>query len=214
MGNLITNIQAQKRNRNRVNIYLDDEFAFSLDRMAAAWLTVGKQIGKEDIFRLQEKDEFETALNRALHFLSYRARSEKEMRTYLANKGYEEPQIERVIARLKEENLIDDLDFAQNWLDSRQRHHPRSQSVMKYELRQKGVAESEIEEALRTSGLDDVELVMKVGRKLSPRYQNLDQMEFNRKLAGAMQRRGFTYAIVKDCLSILWEEKSESSGVD
>jgi regulatory protein len=214
MANLITDIQAQKRNRNRVNIYLGGQYAFSLDRMAAGWLTVGRALSDEDISRLQEKDEFETALNRAMHFLSFRARSQQEMQTYLLKKGFEPALIDRVITRLKEEKLVDDLDFAQNWLDSRQRFRPRSKSLMKLELRQKGVAETEIEQALQSSNLDDLELALTAGRKLSRRYQLLDKLEYNRKLGAALQRRGFSYGVVRDCLSLLWKEKSEPSGVE
>jgi len=214
MANLITDIQAQKRNRNRVNIYLCGQYAFSLDRMAAGLLTVGRSLSDEEIARLQEKDEFESALNRALHFLSNRARSLQEMQTYLHNKGYEPALIERVISRLKEEKLVDDLDFAQNWLDNRQRFRPRSRSLMKLELRQKGVAETDIEQAIQSTGLDDYELALKAGRKLSRRYHLLDKFEFNRKLGASLQRRGFSYGIVRECLPVLWTERSESSGVD
>ena len=209
MENVITDIQAQKRNRNRVNIFLDGQYAFSLDRMAAAWLTVGRQLSVEDISRLQEKDEFQVALNRALHFLSYRARSNQEMQTYLQKKGYDTGLIDRVIAKLTEERLIDDLDFAQNWVDNRERFRPRSQSLMRLELHQKGVAESEIEQALQISDLDDFALAMKAGKKLSRRYQLLDKPEYDRKLAAALQRRGFSYSVVRECLPLLWKEKSE-----
>jgi len=136
------------------------------------------------------------------------------MQTYLLKKGFEPALIDRVITRLKEEKLVDDLDFAQNWLDSRQRFRPRSKSLMKLELRQKGVAETEIEQALQSSNLDDLELALTAGRKLSRRYQLLDKLEYNRKLGAALQRRGFSYGIVRDCLSLLWKEKSEPSGVE
>ena len=209
MENVITDIQAQKRNRNRLNIFLDGQYAFSLDRMAAAWLTVGRQLNVEEVSRLQEKDEFQTALNRALHYLSYRARSNQEMQTYLRQKGFDTGLIDRVIARLIEERLIDDLDFAQAWLDNRERFRPRSQSLMRLELRQKGVAESEIEQSMQTAALDDFALAMKAGKKLSRRYQLLDKPEYDRKLAAALQRRGFSYAVVRECLPLLWKEKSE-----
>lgn len=209
MENVITDIQAQKRNRNRVNIFLDGQYAFSLDRMAAAWLTVGRRLNVEEVSRLQEKDEFQTALNRALHYLSYRARSNQEMQTYLRQKGFDTGLIDRVIARLIEERLIDDLDFAQAWLDNRERFRPRSQSLMRLELRQKGVAEPEIEQAMQTAALDDFALAMKAGKKLSRRYQLLDKPEYDRKLAAALQRRGFSYAVVRECLPLLWKEKSE-----
>lgn len=214
MAKLITDIQSQQRNRNRVNIYLDGEYAFSLDRMTAPWLTIGRQIDNIEIARLQQKDELEIALRRSLHFLSIRARTEKEMTTYLDKKGYEPALIERVIARLKEDKLVDDLDFAQNWLDSRQRFRPRSKSLMKLELRQKGVADDEIEQALQSSNLDDLDLAMEAGRKLSRRYQNLEKSEYDRKLGAALQRRGFSYGIVRECLPSLWGEKLETIGVE
>lgn len=213
MANLITDIQPQKRNRHRVNIYLDGEYAFSLDKMAAAWLTVGRPLSQEDIIRLKEKDEYETALNRALRFLGFRARTQQEMQTYLNKKGYEPSLVESVIARLKEERLIDDLVFAQNWLDNRQRLRPRSQSLMKLELRQKGVSESEIEQAFQVSDLDDFELALDAGKKLNRRYQMLDKPEYDRKLGAALQRRGFSYGVVRQCLPLLWKEKSETTSV-
>jgi SOS response regulatory protein OraA/RecX len=85
---------------------------------------------------------------------------------------------------------------------------------MKLELRQKGVAETEIEQALQSSNLDDLELALTAGRKLSRRYQLLDKLEYNRKLGAALQRRGFSYGVVRDSLSLLWKEKSEPSGVE
>lgn len=213
MANLITDIQPQKRNRHRVNIYLGGEYAFSLDKMAAAWLTVGRPLSQEDIIRLKEKDEYQTALNRALRFLGFRARTQQEMQTYLNKKGYAPTLVESVIARLKEERLIDDLVFAQNWLDNRQRLRPRSQSLMKLELRQKGVGEPEIEQAFQDSDLDDFELALDAGKKLNRRYQMLDKPEYDRKLGAALQRRGFSYGVVRQCLPLLWKEKSETTSV-
>ncbi len=212
MEKLITDIQAQQRNRNRVNIYLDGNYAFSLDRMAAAWLTVGRKLSGEDITRLQTKDEFETALVRAMHFLSFRARSEQEMKTYLNKKGFEPALIEQVITRLKEDKLVDDLDFAQNWLDNRQRFRPRSKWLMKLELRQKGVAEHKIEQAVQLTDLDDFDLALDAGRKIGRRYHHLDKPEHDRKLGAALQRRGFSYEVIRECLPVLWKERSEPSG--
>lgn len=73
MEKQITSIQAQQRNRNRVNIHLDGEYAFSLDRVAAAWLSVGQKLTENDIDRLLSKDEYESALGKALRYLSYRS---------------------------------------------------------------------------------------------------------------------------------------------
>ena len=63
----ITAITPQKRNTRRLNISLDGEFAFSLDRLTAAWLKVGRKLSQQEIATLQEKDEQEVAFTRALH---------------------------------------------------------------------------------------------------------------------------------------------------
>lgn len=214
MEKQITLIQAQKRNRNRVNIHLDDEYAFSLDRVAAAWLSVGQKLTENDIDRLFTKDEFETALGKALHYLSYRSRSRQEMLRYLQKKGYQSSVIDQVIARLQDERLLDDKKFASEWVENRQLFRPRSKAMMKIELRQKGVNDGAISEAFESANLDDLELALAAGQKLNKRYQKLDKQEYYRKLGAALQRRGFSYSTVKECLPQLWQENKEPEGLD
>ena len=76
----ITALQVQKRNPNRVNVHLDGEYAFGLARIVAAWLKVGQTLEEEKISELQADDARERAMQQAMLFLSYRARSEKEIR--------------------------------------------------------------------------------------------------------------------------------------
>ncbi|HOH91764.1 MAG TPA: RecX family transcriptional regulator [Anaerolineaceae bacterium] len=141
MTKVITAITAQKRNTQRLNISLDGEYAFSLDRLTAAWLKVGRKLSPEEIVSLQEKDEQEVAFNRALRYLSYRARSEAEMRKYLSDKGFSDHVSQTVIDRLKDERLINDPRFAQDWIDNRVSFRPRSQTQLRFELRNKGLSE-------------------------------------------------------------------------
>ena len=70
----ITAIEVQKKNPNRVNISLDDQFAFGLSRLAAAWLKVGQTLSEEKIADLQSADAREVAFQKAMRFLGYRAR--------------------------------------------------------------------------------------------------------------------------------------------
>jgi len=87
MKRTITEISAQKRNRRRVNICLNGSYAFSLDRLTAAWLQVGRELSDEEIEKLQSRDEVEVGFNQALNLLSYRNRSSVEMTRYLEGKG-------------------------------------------------------------------------------------------------------------------------------
>lgn len=151
----ITAITAQKRNPSRLNISLDGEYAFSLDRMTAAWLKVGRKLNTEELNALKERDEQEVAFNRALHYLSFRARSESELLSYLSEKGFSDSISQTVMDRLKDEGLINDHRFADDWIDNRVTFRPRSQIQLQAELRRKGLQEDVIQNALQNAELDD-----------------------------------------------------------
>ena len=93
----ITAIEVQKKSPNRVNIHLDGEYAFGLARIVAAWLRVGAELDEEKIKRLQAEDARERAIQQALLFLSYRARSESEIRQNLRKHEIPEDAIEQTL---------------------------------------------------------------------------------------------------------------------
>ena len=115
----ITALQAQKRNPQRVNVFIDGEFAFGLSRITAAWLSIGQVIDHEKIRELQAADEKEVAYQKALHFLSYRSRSENEVRNNLRKHNFSDEVIPEVLDRLRQNHLVNDLDFAQSWVENR-----------------------------------------------------------------------------------------------
>ncbi len=137
------------------------------------------------------------------------------MERYLQGKGYQEDLIRSVLQRLEADRLLDDSEFASQWIDNRQCFRPRSQRLMKLELRQKGLNEQVIDAAFEKADLEELDLALSAGRKLVGRYQNLEKQDFRRKLAGALQRRGgFSYDTVKECLSQLEQELSKPEGVE
>jgi regulatory protein len=89
----ITALTVQKKNPNRVNVHLDGEFAFGMALIVAAWLRVGQELSDEKIEQLQAEDARERALQQAMLFLSYRARSESEIRQNLRKHEIPEPVI-------------------------------------------------------------------------------------------------------------------------
>src|SRR3989304_8085173 len=104
----ITAIEAQKKNPERVNIYLDGEFGFALARIVAAWLKTGQALDDEKIASLQAEDARERAYRQAMLFLSYRARSEAEIRQNLRKHEYPEAAIQATVERLRQDRLADD----------------------------------------------------------------------------------------------------------
>lgn len=215
MEKVITAIEAQKRNRQRVNVSLDGEFAFSLDRLTAAWLQPGRKLTAEEITRLQEQDELESAHTRALHFLSFRSRSGQEMRDYLTRKGCSPELAAAVLARLEDEGYLDDARFSREWVENRSTFRPRGVSLIKAELRQKGIPNETIDSVLAQADLQESELALKAARRVSRRYAALPQETFRLRLGAFLQRRGFSYGVVSFVLSRIWNEtRSSTHGQD
>jgi regulatory protein len=195
MAKTITALRFQKRNKNRVNVYIDGQFAFGLAAIEAAHLQVGQTLSANDIARLQRQDEVEKAYERALNFLSYRPRSEAEIRRNLRKKKVKDEVIDEAVDRLTRAGLLNDREFARYWVENRLQFNPRGARALRYELRRKGVPTSIIDDAL--ANLDETEAARKVAEAGARRLTNLEAREFRRRLGAYMARRGFSYAVIK-----------------
>lgn|SRR5574341_162853 len=200
----ITAIEPQKRDPDRVSIYLDGEYKFGLARVVAAWLKIGQELSQEKIASLQAEDVRERAYQQALLFLSYRARSESEIRQNLRKHDIPEDVIEQTLERLRESRLADDQQFARAWVENRNTFRPRSRRALKMELHQKGLSEEVVQSAL--AGLDEEALAYEAGLKRARRLQVVEWDEFRRKLSEFLTRRGFPYPVIASVVSRLWNE--------
>ena len=200
----ITAIQVQKRTPNRVNIHLDGEFAFGLARIVAAWLRVGQELSEEKIEQLQAEDARERAFQQAMLFLSYRARSESEIRQNLRKHEIPEPVIEQTLDRLRQGGLANDNQFAQAWVENRSAFRPRSRRMMAMELRQKGLNEEAVSSAV--ANVDDEALAYEAAQKKVARYKGLEWNEFRKKISDFLARRGFSYSVIAPVVTRLWNE--------
>jgi regulatory protein len=200
----ITAIEPQKRDPNRVNIHLDGSYAFGLTRITAAWLNVGQELSEDKIASLQRDDERERAYQQAMLFLSYRARSESEIRQNLNKHGFTQDASEQTLARLRENQLVNDKQFADAWVENRNTFRPRSRRVLQMELRQKGLSDEAAQSALE--GLDEETLAYEAGLKKARRLQSEAWSEFRKKLSEHLGRRGFPYSVIAAVVSRIWKE--------
>ncbi len=205
MDHKITALKLQKRNRQRVNVYLDGEFAFGLSRILTAWLQVGQEISDEKIAELQAEDSLEVAYQQALKFLNYRQRSEAEVRKNLESHQVSEANIENILERLRRGGLIDDGQFASSWVENRSEFHPRSKRALSFELRQRGLDQKAIDQALEE--VDDEEMAYRAGLKQARKYQALEWPDFREKLTNFLLRRGFHYEVISQVVRRIWEEQ-------
>jgi len=209
----ITALQPQKRDPQRVNIHLDGEYAFSLARIVAVWLKVGQELSDEKIASLQTEDARERAYQQAMLFLSYRARSESEIRQNLRKHEIPEDVIEQTLDRLRENQLANDDKFARAWVENRNTFRPRSRRALSVELRQKGISDEAAQSAL--AGLDEEALAYEAGLKKARRLQVLEWSEFRKKLSEFLARRGFPYSVIAPTVSRIWNEThTEQNTID
>jgi regulatory protein len=207
----ITAIEPQQKNPQRVNVYLDGEFAFGLARIVAAWLKVGQELSDEKVASLKAEDEGEVTYQKALHYLSYRPRSSAEVRQNLTKRGVSESLAEETVNRLSSAGLVNDETFARAWVENRNTFRPRGQSALRMELRRKGLSDETIQSVLDEQ-VDEEALAFEAARKYARRLAGLEWAEFRQKLGGFLARRGFSYTTLAPVVSEVWKE-TQTAGV-
>jgi regulatory protein len=192
----------------RVRVFVDGQYAFSVDPMLALSLRVEQALDDAELARLGAADERQRALDAALRFLSYRPRSVREVTMRLQEKGYAAAAIEAVQERLGALGLLDDAAFARYWVEQRRQFRPRGAAALRAELRAKGVAPPTIAAALaETDERDETEAACRAGRARLRALVGLDAAAFRQRLGAYLQRRGFSYAASAAAVARLWAER-------
>jgi regulatory protein len=158
-------------------------------------------------------NDFEINLNRALRFLSFRPRSEKEIIDYLkkkssfakASEGQARNELESiinaVIKKLKEHKFLNDKEFVKWWIEQRTKIKPRSSRFIKFELKQKGINYELIDEGLSQSDETDFEKAKKLAEKRMPRYSKIEEKrKIYEKLFRFLSSKGFDYDTIKQVI--------------
>ncbi len=145
-------------------------------------------------------DDFGVNLNRALRFLSFRPRSEKEIRDYFKKKRVDPLVSQKIIDKLKENKFLNDMEFARWWVEQRTLIKPRAWRIIKIELKQKGISSEIIEELNINSESEeknDLTMAIKLAQKRLPRYKNLSRQEIYQKMGRFLISKGFDYDTIK-----------------
>jgi regulatory protein len=203
----ITALKYQKKNPDRVNLYLDGRFAFGLSAIVAASLKPGQFLSAAEIESLKQRDAGEVAYNRALDYLSYRPRSRAEVADYLQRRGESDNQIHAITDRLERAGLLDDEAFARFWVENRERFRPRGLRALRYELRSKGINDEIVDRVLST--VDVSTSAYEAATKKAHQWIHLDRQTFRRKLAEYLARRGFDYEVAQEVALRCWTELKE-----
>ncbi len=198
----------------RVKVFLDGRLAFSLGAEIAEKrnLTVGQELTDEQVDAFTGADRSQRCLETAIRYLSYRPRSEYEIKERLHSRGFDDGITDTVIARLKSQGLIDDTAFTQFWKGNRETFSPRSQRLTRLELRRKGVADEVIDGVVGT--MDEGDSAYRAALTKVRSFPLIDYEVFRRRLGGYLRRRGFGYEMINRTVKQVWKEaggRSEDS---
>lgn len=212
MGGKITGLRYQKRKRDRVNVYIDGEFAFGLPAIEAARLRVGQSLTDAEIARLREVDAEARAFDDLARFLGYRPRSVAESRRYLEERGVPGAIVDRVIDRARAAGYLDDAAFARFWIENRLRFRPRGERALRHELFIKGVPPEVVDEALKRMEIDEAVAAREVLMAREAAWRRLDWPTFRQRAGALLARRGFDYDTIADVLREVWQRWADADG--
>lgn len=200
---IITKIEIGKRNKERVNIYIDDEFAFSLSAeiVYKENLAPKQVIDVEKLTRLAREDEFMKCKSSALKIVERSYKTEKEIFNKLITKEYSKESINRTIEFLREYNLINDRNYVKMYVKDKLKSQGKNK--IKYNLKRKGISDELIIEEL--SKIDDEDskngaiiLAQKKYNELKRRES--DQYKLSQKLYRFLISKGYNYDLASDVM--------------
>ena len=193
----ITKISPAVKTEGRYNVFVDNEFSFSLDetQLVTLGLKKGDAIDELQLLELKNESDFGKNYIRAVDLISRRLRSEREIRDYARRKQWTEDNTERVIDRLCERGYLNDERFAESFVRSRANTCNFSATRMKVELQKKGVKPDIITNILAES--DDYDEMAALRKMIAKKINKYDD---ERKLVAYLARQGFKYDDIKSAL--------------
>jgi regulatory protein len=199
----VTAVEVQKRNKKRVNIYIENEYAFSCDMelVYKHTIKVGSSFDAEEIEKIVENDNYVKAKRDALSFLERSYKTESEVCSKLQKKGYDEKTINRVIDFMREYKFVDDEKYINLYINDKLNSQGRKKIV--FDLRKKGVGEDALSGNIdKIHRCTEVETAYKLAEKkyavLSKRYT--EKQKLNNKLSQYLFSRGYSWDIIKEVL--------------
>jgi regulatory protein len=195
----ISKIETQKKNRDRVSVYIDGEYRFGLTKSLALKydLAEDQEITEEEIKNVLYQAEKEKIRERAFRLLNFRDRSVQEMTERLLKLGYDLTLVEETVGELVAENTLDDRRFSRAFTDDYTNLKPKGNLFLRRELKHKKVAAEIIEELTKTR--DEKNLIRKLVAAKLGRYDRLDPKD-RQKIIRYLAYRGFAFNNILDVL--------------
>ena len=208
----ITKIEVQKKNKNRVNLYLDDSFYCGLlaETVVKYRLKEGAEINANFVEFLKNETENEMALNKATSFISKSQKSKKQVFDYLLKKGFDETSIDFAIKKLSEYNYVNDELFAKNFVKYKTNSNGKRKILL--ELKQKGVEDSLAKQQIEEFS-NDSENIKHVAQKYL-KGKDLSDIKTKQKAYRFLASKGYESSDILSALNKMLKEVDEVESWD
>ncbi|MGM9973498.1 MAG: recombination regulator RecX [Clostridiaceae bacterium] len=212
MEGIITKLEVQKKNKNRINVYIDDEYKFACDEeiVYRYKLNKGKKVDVKELEDIAEEDNFIKGKNYAFRIIEKSYKTKSQVIDKLMSRGYDENNINKIMSLLEEYNLIDDNVYVKAYI----KDNLSKQGKMKllYNLKSKGIKEDIIQSELKN--IDDISLEEAAYSAAEKKYLQLkkretDSFKITQKLSTFLLSRGYDYEIIKRVSRRLLENQGD-----
>jgi regulatory protein len=210
----VTKLVSQKRDPDRVNMYIDEEFfcGISLDGIAKFNIYLGKELEESDLEEILFEELKNRFFQRAINYISRAIKTEVQLKRYLKELSFKKKgkwftdiskeSLEEIIndtaERLKEYNYLNDEVFAEEFLQSRMKNRPRGKSVLLSELISKGVNAELAKEKVEELVEDEYAILKRIYEK---KYGDENMSIQDSKKIDFLRRKGFSWDLINEFLN-------------
>lgn len=206
MPKVITKITRQKRHEDRYNIYVNEEYSFSVDEtvLIQYGLTKGKVLDEWALGDIAFDEEVSRAFNRGLSYLSFQMRSEEEVRKKLTQAEFGEAVIQEAIQKLKNFGFLNDEAFSKAFVETKKNTMKKGPLAIRRELKQKGINETMQQQALENF---DEQQQLKLAKQLAEKKQKQEAsktpLQQKQKIQDFLIRKGYSFSIIEQVFSTM-----------
>lgn len=206
----ITSAVKQKNNPEMIQIYIDNSYAFSIpeEEYLRMNLYEKQEITPDEIKRIRDEVNVNSAKQRALRMLASMDRTEYEVKSRLIQLGYDDESAEGAVLQLKAMGYINDMLYARKYISDRLKLKPKSRRALAYELEKKGISSDIIEEILNEFEIDESIIAYRLANKKYGKYDVTDP-KIQRRVASFLAHKGFSYELIKNTLEQMIEDQEK-----
>ncbi len=214
MSNTITKIEIQKKNENRVNIFIDGEFSFSCSSELVYYhkLHKGRVIEIEDFEKVISEDNYIRGKNVSLKYIERTLKTEAQIREYLVKKEFDENTIDRVINFLKEYKFIDDYYYTKAFINTNIKSWGKNKII--YNLKSKGIDDDIINRVINELPMEsEITIALSLAEKKLKLLCNKENSKIKilQKLSSYLVSRGYNFEIINEVISKMHIEPKQDS---